>query len=310
MENSSFATTDKQEKIVKLSESSTETRTVKKFSVPSYEDVLTKIQQQHIDRDALMHEVEQDFAAIQNAENLTTLLQKDKEKAKLMIDSLVFSARQLTSTIATALTSVPVHPYERLIYEYLGPNYKPKDIKDYSIPDSFSPFGCIKELRIIAEANQQLQTTQMAVISAEASNPTFDGTFDGENLNNAFAELVNTPEGKQQFVVNEARLKEYLEFMEMVKAIPIEYIVKNPLEVAKKILSEFIRIHKPTREIIISDEFNIPSIALQDAINDPHQIMKQLYNNYQQLNGTDNVFDLIGFIESMSKPNNVKQSIK
>lgn len=304
MENSSLATTDRQEEIVEHSQSSVSP--VKKFPVPSYQDVLTKIQQQAINQDTLMQEVEQDFAAIESTQKFTTLLQKDKEKAKLMIDSLVSSARQMTSTITTALTSVPVHPYEKLIYEYLGPNYKPKEIQDYSIPDSFNPFVCTKQLRIAAEANHQLQMTQMSVLSSEAMNPTFDGTFATENLNNAFAEPVDTLNGEQQFVINEARLKEHLEFMEMVKNIPKEYILKNPLEVAKKMISEFIRIHMPTRDVKVEEDLGVPTFSMQKIVSNPIEITRQLFNNYHQLNGSDtNSFDLIKFIEALSKAENL-----
>jgi hypothetical protein len=297
MQNRALINIDDQEKLTEQSESLTQT--VKKFPVPSYQDVLTKIQQQSINQDILLQEAEQDIAAIENVQNFTTLLQKDKEKAKLMIDSLVSSAKHVTSTITTAITSVPVHPYEKLIYEYLGPNHKPSSIEEYSIPNNFNPFSCIKDLRAIAEANQQLQLAQMAVLSAEAANPLFNGTFVTENLNNAFAEPINDLDGKKQFVVNEIKLKNHLEFMEMVKSIPKEYIFKNPLEVAKKMLSEFVRIHKPSQEIQIQDEIAVPSFTMQEVSANPLEVTKQLFSNYQQLNGPDNAFDFVKFFESI-----------
>lgn len=306
MEDSSLVPTNKSQELVEQPSA----LTVKKFPIPSYQDVLTKIQQQAINQDSLLEEVEKDFAAIEDVKKFTTLLEKDKAKAKLLIDNLVSSAREMTTSITTSLTSVPVHPYEKLIYEYLGPDYKPKEIQDYSIPDSFNPFTCTKELRIIAEANQQLQMTQMAILSAEAMNPTFDGTFSTENLNNAFAEPVDTSDGNQQFVINEVRLKEHLEFMEMVKNIPKEYILKNPLEVAKKMISEFIRIHMPTRNIQVDEDLNIPTFEMQDIVNNPLETTKQLFNNYHRLNGTDTSFDIVKFIESLSKTQNLNQFIQ
>jgi hypothetical protein len=303
MEDSSLVTTNKSQELIEQPSA----LTVKKFPIPSYQDVLTKIQQQAINQDNLLQEVEEDFAAIEDIKNFTTILEKDKEKAKKIIDSLVSSAKEMTSAITTSLTSVPVHPYEKLIYEYLGPDYKSKQIQDYSIPDSFNPFTSTKELRIIAEANQQLQMTQMAILSAEATNPTFDGTFATENLNNAFAEPVNTSDSKQQFVINEVKLKEHLEFIEMVKSIPVDYILKNPLEVAKKMISEFVRIHMPTQHIQVGEDLGVPTFAIQDIVNNPIEITKQLFNNYQQLNGSDNSFDVLKFIESLSKAQNLNQ---
>jgi uncharacterized protein YaaR (DUF327 family) len=310
MENASLVTTDQPKELaVKEQDYKQQVSNIKKKTIPSsYQDILTKIQQQTLNRDEIMSQAEQDIAAVESAEKFTTLLQSDKEKAKRIIDSLVSSAKQMTSTINASLTSTPLHPYEKLIHEYLGPNYKPNTIQEYSIPDNFSFFNSIKQLRIAAEANHQLQMTQMAVLSAEAANPTFDGTFDTENLNNAFAEPVNTPDGKQTFVINETKLKEHLAFMEMVKNIPRDYILKNPLEVAKKMISEFIRIHEPKHEVqIVDDETSIPSLTLEEIISNPREVTKQLFNNYQQLNGIDDTFDFAAFLKSLDSVQKLEQ---
>ena len=308
MENTSLVTTEQHKELaVKEQNLGKNTINAKKKSASSYQDILTKIQQQSLNREEILKQAEQDIAAIENAQQFATLLQKDKEKAKLIIDNLVSSAKQITSTINTSLTSTPVHPYEKLIHDYLGPNYKPNSIQDYSIPDDFNFFEYTKKLRIAAEANQQLQMTQMAVLSSEAANPMFDGTFDTENLNNAFAEPVNTPDGKQTFVVNETKLKEHLAFMEMVKAIPKDYILKNPLEVAKKMVSEFVRIHLPKHDVQIADELGVPSFTMNEILNNPIEVTKQLFGNYQQLNGSDEAFDFGSFIKSFDGVQKLEQ---
>ena len=108
MEDSSLVPTNKLQELVEQPSA----LTVKKFPIPSYQDVLTKIQQQAINQDSLLEEVEKDFAAIEDVKKFTTLLEKDKAKAKLLIDNLVSSAREMTTSITTSLTSVPVHPSE------------------------------------------------------------------------------------------------------------------------------------------------------------------------------------------------------
>lgn len=259
--------------------------TVKKYPIPSYQDVLTKIQQQSIEHEQIILEAQKEDIELKSVEDFTTLLQVDKAKAQRIIQGLVSSAREITSTIANTLTSVPIHPYEKLIYEYLGPNFKPRPIQDYSIPDDYNSYKSIKDLRMITEANNQLQMTHMAQITAEAMQPTFNGTFAVDNLNHAFAEPIVGPDGKTQFVINEVRLKEHLEFVEMVKAIPIDYILKNPIEVAKKMLSEFTRIHKPSKEIPIEDEISVPQFTLDEMLKNPMEVSKKMFENYQQLHG-------------------------
>ncbi|MFZ9876810.1 MAG: hypothetical protein ACO3EY_07130 [Candidatus Nanopelagicales bacterium] len=312
MENASLVTTEQPKELtVKEQDSKQQISNTKKKTIPSsYQDVLTKIQQQALDRNELLVQVEQDIAAVENAEKFTTLLQTDKEKAKRIIDSLVSSAKQMTSAVTSSITSTPVHPYEKLIHDYLGPNYKPNTIEDYSIPDNFSFLDSLKQLRKAAEANQELQTTQMAILTAEAANSLFNGTFDTENLNNAFAEPVKTADGKQTFVINETKLKEHLEFMEMVKNIPKEYILKNPLEVAKKIISEFIRIHEPKHDVQITDDGSVPSFTIKEIVDDPFETTKRLFSNFQQLNGADNTFDIAGFLKNLNCVQKVEQLTK
>lgn len=272
--------------------------TIKKYPIPSYQDVLTKIQQQAIDHNELIVEAQKEDISIGTVHDFTTLLQADKQKAQKIISKLVSSAKEITSTITNSLTSVPIHPYEKLIYEYLGPKFVPKSIHEYSIPDNYNPYKCIKDLRVISEANHQLQMSQMAQLTAEAMQPTFDGTFVTENLNNAFAEPVIGSDGKQQFVINEVRLKEHLEFVEMVKAIPTDYIFKNPIEVAKKMLSEFIRIHKPANAKEIKDEMAVSNFTVEELIKNPNEAAKQLFGNYQQLTNSDHL-DFIKLFENL-----------
>lgn len=282
-------------------------KTVKKYPIPSYQDVLTKIQQQAINHNDLINEAQNEDVSINSVHDFTTLLQTDKNKAQKIIGKLVSSAKEITSTITNTLTSVPIHPYEKLLYEYLGPKFKPRSIEDYSIPADYNPYSCLRDLRLIAESNHQIQMSQMAQLTAEAILPTFDGTFATENLNNAFAEPVIRPDGKKQFVINEVRLKEHLEFVEMVKAIPVDYILKNPIEVAKKMLSEFTRIHKPSKEVEVKDEVSVPNFTVEEILKNPGEATKKLFQNYQQLYGPD-CFDFANLFKNYEALNAQKQT--
>jgi hypothetical protein len=176
----------------------------------------------------------------QKAESLARLLQVDKERARTTINELVSSAQTMTSSLVNDLTATPLHPYQKLLHDYLGPNFICPSIKDLTIPQNFSPQICLTELEEFANEVQLLRTDQFARLSAEAMDTSFEG-ITSENLNNAFAVLSSTAEG-ERYVINHERLKDHLKFFETVKNIPTDYIIKNPIEVAKKMLAEFTRI--------------------------------------------------------------------
>ena len=183
------------------------------------------------------------------------LLRTNKEQAQLTISQLVSSANSMTADLTTALTAVPVHPYEKLVYEYLGPNFICPTIQELAIPNNFCSQKCLVEIESIAKEVGALQTSQFDRMSAEAMDTSFYG-ITSENLNNAFAVLSSTAEG-DRYVIDRAKLTQHLRFVETVKGIPIDYVLKNPLEVAKKMLAEFTRIHQPGLNVITSDNSNM-----------------------------------------------------
>ena len=182
------------------------------------------------------------------------LLRTNKEQAHLTISQLVSSANSMTADLTTALTAVPVHPYEKLVYEYLGPNFICPTIQELTIPNNFCSQKCLIEIESIAKGVGALQTSQFARMSAEAMDTAFYG-ITSENLNNAFAVLSSTPEG-ERYVIDRAKLADHLRFVETVKSIPTDYVLKNPLEVAKKMLAEFTRIHQPGLNVLTPDKAN------------------------------------------------------
>ena len=179
-------------------------------------------------------------------EEFADLLRKNKEQAQLTIGQLISSANSMTATLVTALTSAPLHPYEKLLYDYLGPNFICPSITDLTIPENFCPKQCLVELENVAQQVGALQTNHFARLSAEAMDTSFYG-ITSENLNNAFAVLSSTAKG-EQYVIDADKLKQHLIFVETVKSIPVDYVLKNPLEVAKKMLAEFTKIHNPILE--------------------------------------------------------------
>jgi hypothetical protein len=175
------------------------------------------------------------------AQNLADLIKRNKEQACMTINQLVSSAQAMTANLTSSLTAVPAHPYERLVYDYLGPNFVCPSIKDLTIPADFTPQKCLADIEQISKNISQLQTSQFARLSTEVLDTSFYG-ITSENLNNAFAILSSTDRG-DQYVLESNKISNHLQFIETVKAIPTNYILENPIEVAKKMLTEFVRLN-------------------------------------------------------------------
>jgi hypothetical protein len=211
---------------------------------------------------------------------LASLLRQDKEQAKIKIDELVSSARQMTSQLTHSLTSVPVHPYQRLLYDYLGPDFICPSIDDLTIPQDFNPARCLTQLENIANNVSELQLSQYAVLSAEAMKPSFNGTI-SDNLNNAFAVLSSTASG-DRFVVDDIKLKQHLTFAETVKNIPTDYVLKNPILVAKKILAEFTKIHHKadsiSEKVKVSEKVSKEPLLDNVAVNSTKSLQDMVFD--------------------------------
>lgn len=276
-------------------------------SVPTFENLMARIQEASLEPSEYIIPRNLNGAEFEKALlQLPTLLKQDQAKAQRLIKDLVASAKALTHNVANSLSAVPIHPYERLIYDYLGPNFIAPTIDQYTVPADFSPVVSVRELEKISRKTSEVEMSHYACISAEAMNVSFNGTFSTENLNNVFAVPSVDPEGNQTFEIDKERLTEHLKFAEMVKNIPADYIVKNPLAVAKIILSEFIRIHKVEDHEVSGELVSDSQFSLHEVINNPLEITKNMLNNYQMLNGGSTDFDLAALFRAYDKLNNLE----
>ena len=175
-------------------------------------------------------------------ESFDNVLQLSKQNAQLNIQQILLAAQEFNQTIQHSLTSVPAHPYDRLVYQYLGPDFVCPTIYELETPQNYCPIQATKEIIDIKNKLSDLQTTQISIMSAEALDTNFYG-ITSQNLNNAFAFLSTTCSG-DQFIINDRKLSEHLSFVETIKSIPIDYIQQNPMEVAQKLINRFIQIQK------------------------------------------------------------------
>ena len=176
------------------------------------------------------------------ARNLADLLRSDKQAAQLAIQELVSSAKNAKAEMIASLTATPVHPYEKLKVQYLGPDFVCPTIHDWVIPMDFCPKAALTDIQEIAQGFHELQMSHFAKMSAEATDTSYFG-ITSQNLNNAFAVISATANG-EQLVVDKKKVADQLKFIEIIKSIPTDYIIENPLIVAKKMLAEYARLNK------------------------------------------------------------------
>ena len=145
------------------------------------------------------------------------------------IQALLSSTRQFRESFETAMSSVPAHPYERMKWEYFQPNEQFLKIEDIPVPNAFCPLTCAKELSSISVKFNETVNTQVNSLTCE----------DIPETCNAFATLSDNV-----FVVDSEKTKNHLNFLEMVRSIPMEMVEQNPREIAQKIVSQYINFFK------------------------------------------------------------------
>lgn len=172
------------------------------------------------------------------------MLELDRKKAQFTIQQALSSARAVRQQLEmTLLSSGPIHPYERLIYDYLGPNFICPKITDLELPSNFSTKQTMETLeQISTQCFQKTLTHFQYVTGGIGKEGCEDDTFLMKNLGNFFSTLSTTDKGIE-FVEDKAKTAEYISFSETVRNIPADYIINNPVDAAQRLLNQFIKIH-------------------------------------------------------------------
>lgn len=145
-----------------------------------------------------------------------------------IIDELGITSTTFLSAL-DSLSGVPIHPYDRLVFEHFGPDYKFPTIDDIPMPDNFCIHTCICKLTSINAQQKELHDTHYAQM---------DNIHDHPHIGNAFVTLSG-----DTFSVNTDQVKKYIEFHEIVKSVPVDKI--NTIEsavIAQKLLHQYTNI--------------------------------------------------------------------
>ena len=170
------------------------------------------------------------------------LVLADREIALQQIEAYIAELEVHTEQILKSTFEGPICPYEATLLEYLGPNFRCPTIYDLPFPLHFSAEEAVEEILTIGEGYHEQMMTHLQLMSAEAVDTNFPG-ITSENLGNAFAVLSATDRG-EEYIIDRNKTAQFLEFAEIIKNIPSDYIIRNPVEVAQKLIHRYLEIHK------------------------------------------------------------------
>lgn len=171
------------------------------------------------------------------------LIEQDRAQALEKVNELLAKINKIKTKYELEQDSMPVCPYEQTKIKYLGKNYIAPSIQDLPAPINFSVDAAVSSNLLIGKHLHERMTTQLELMSAEAVSPDFSGRL-SEVLGHAFTMLSTAPNGEQVRVVDNHKAALHLEFAEIVRNIPITYIIENPVLVAQKLISRYIDINK------------------------------------------------------------------
>lgn len=173
-------------------------------------------------------------------ESVHPIVAADRNKALQTINSLLSTINNIKKDVLEKQEG-PICPYERTKLEYLGPDFIAPSIHDLDVPKNFTIDTALKASKSISLGYNNMLLTRLNQMTAEAADPSGNG-IKTEALGNAFAVLSTTAKG-EEYVVDKHKVALHLEFAELVKSIPVTYIMENPVMVAQKLVTRYIQIN-------------------------------------------------------------------
>jgi hypothetical protein len=135
-----------------------------------------------------------------------------------------FSPQAIQDAITAATSGIPIHPYDRLKYEYLGPDYIPKTLEDVEDPGELPVMECVNYIK---QKGQEVQSTLFHNLTCakELQLDTVYSYVSGDEV-----------------VYNISKQRSILEFFEFAKTIkPSDITDENCNEIARKLMCEYIK---------------------------------------------------------------------
>lgn len=163
-----------------------------------------------------------------SAEPLYDFLAEDMKLYELTLAQILSSSDLLINEIDAMLSSIPIHPYDRLKAEYLGPDCPTISLNDIEVPECFCLSSVSCQITNIAERYSDLFDLQIQALSTDKIDQVYS----------AFA----MPSG-EDFVIDKDKTANHLQYVDMVNNIPLHLVDENPMLVAQKLLTQYIKMY-------------------------------------------------------------------
>lgn len=139
--------------------------------------------------------------------------------------SLTHAITSLEQEVTSSLSAIPLHPYERLKYDYFGPDYNFKTIDDLEEPTDIPHEKCLDILK------QKYKD----IISTSYHNLT---CCEEEKIRTVFTICSG-----DKILPDHDTQKKYIEFLEIARNIPIDSVTNdNYQQIAKKLIGAYFKI--------------------------------------------------------------------
>jgi hypothetical protein len=155
-------------------------------------------------------------------------IQSFQTSTQELLSGLQLSQAQAISAldaVTEQLSSIPLHPYQYLLWKYFDKDHKFKTIDEVPNYDDLPVRQSIEIL------NNKCDNYKQTIFHNITCCP-------DQQINSGFATLSGN-----EVIQDHDRQKQYLEFYEMVRQIPLDSINENnAITIAKKIAAEYIKI--------------------------------------------------------------------
>ena len=158
------------------------------------------------------------------------LVDEDIRRTAQAIDDLALEAEQLNNAIQEEIESIPDHPWDRFVSECVDDTYIPLTIQDLEVADDFCPTTYVPLLTAIGEKFDQIGDLHIQEFEKNCDRTDYIG--------NVFAVLSG-----DEFVLDKPRAVEFIKFAELVRNLPLEMLDVDPIGVASKIVSHYVKIN-------------------------------------------------------------------
>ena len=162
--------------------------------------------------------------------SLGDLVDEDIRRTTQAIGELALEAEQLNNAIQEEIESIPDHPWDRFVSECVDDTYIPLTIQDLEVADDFCPTTYVPLLTAIGEKFDQIGDLHIQEFEKNCDRTDYIG--------NVFAVLSG-----DEFVLDKPRAVEFIKFAELVRNLPLEMLDVDPIGVASKIVSHYVKIN-------------------------------------------------------------------